>query len=150
MNVPPTTAPVEILLIEPHPGELRLAQEAIGGWKIRNNLHVARSGEEALDFLRSSRDGDHVSRPDLILLDLSLPRMSGLDLLHWIKNDPDFGGVPVIVLTTPDEPQTVIRCYEEHANCFIEKPLDLDRFLNVVLSIESFWCTIVKLPDRDG
>lgn len=138
--------PIEILLVEDNPGDVRLTQEALKEGKVNNNLYVAYDGIEALAFLR--RDGEFVNsvRPDLILLDLNLPKMDGRELLSEIKNDDDLMRIPVVILTTSKAEEDVIKSYNLHANCYITKPVDLDQFISVVKAIEGFWMTIVKLP----
>ena len=137
--------PVEILLVEDNPGDVRLTIEALRESKVRNHLSVARDGVEALAFLR--REGGHAEavRPDLILLDLNLPRKDGREVLAELKADPDLKTIPVVILTTSRAEQDVLRSYELQANCYISKPVDLDQF-TVVKSIEDFWLTIVTLP----
>ena len=138
--------PVEILLVEDNPGDVRLTKEGLAESKVRNNLHVARDGVEAMAFLR--REGEHAGavRPDLIVLDLNLPRMDGREVLSAVKSDARFKTIPVVVLTTSRAEQDVLRSYELQANCFITKPGDLEQFLTVVRSIEDFWMTVVTLP----
>ena len=140
--------PIEILLVEDNPGDLRLTIEGLNESKVRNNLHVARDGVEAMEFLR--REGQHAGpvRPDLILLDLNLPRMDGREVLSEIKSDPKLKTIPVVVLTTSRAEQDVLRSYELQANCYITKPVDLEQFITVVKSIEDFWFTIVTLPHQ--
>ena len=136
------STPIEILLVEDNPADVRLTQEALREGKVRNNLHVARDGEEALAFLR--REGE--PRPDLILLDLNLPRRDGREVLQEIKSDPRLKTIPVVVLTTSGAEADIVKSYSLHANCYITKPVDLDQFITVVKSIDDFWLTIVKLP----
>jgi two-component system, chemotaxis family, response regulator Rcp1 len=138
--------PVEILLIEDSPGDVRLTQEALKEAKVLNNLTVATDGVEALEILR--RQGPHakVSRPDLILLDLNLPRKDGREVLKEIKADPDLKRIPIVVLTTSRAEEDVIKAYDLHANCYITKPVDFKQFVTVVQSIEDFWLAVVKLP----
>jgi two-component system, chemotaxis family, response regulator Rcp1 len=140
--------PIEILLVEDNPGDVRLTIEGLKEGKVRNNLRLARDGVEAMAFLR--REGQHAdaARPDLILLDLNLPRMDGREVLSAIKSDPRFKTIPVVVLTTSRAEQDVLRSYELQANCYITKPVDLEQFLTVVKSIEDFWLTIVTLPHQ--
>jgi CheY-like chemotaxis protein len=140
--------PIEILLVEDNPGDVRLTKEALRDGKVRNNLNVAKDGVEALEFLR--REGRHANapRPDLILLDLNLPRMSGREVLAEIKQDPELSTIPVVVLTTSQAEQDIVKAYELNANCYVTKPVDLDQFITVVKSIEDFWLTIVRLPNR--
>jgi chemotaxis family two-component system response regulator Rcp1 len=143
---PTTGRPIEILLVEDNPGDVRLTVEGLNESKVRNNLHVARDGVEAMEFLRrKGRHGDAV-RPDLILLDLNLPRMDGREVLAEIKSDAKLKTIPVVVLTTSRAEQDVLRSYELQANCYITKPVDLEQFIAVVKSIEDFWFTIVTLP----
>ena len=146
MNRNVSSRPVEILLVEDNPGDVRLTREALKEGKVRNNLYVTPDGVEALRFLR--REGEHAQavRPDLILLDLNLPRMDGREVLEVIKADPDLRHIPVVVLTSSQAEQDIVRAYDLHANCYVTKPVDLDQFIHVVRSIEDFWFTIVKLP----
>jgi CheY-like chemotaxis protein len=146
MSSQSVSRPVEVLLVEDNPGDVRLTREALREGKIRNNLHVARDGVEALAFLR--RQGEHAGapRPDLILLDLNLPRKDGREVLTEIKDDATLRQIPVVVLTSSQAEEDIIRAYDLHANCYISKPVDLDQFINVVRSIEDFWFTVVKLP----
>jgi two-component system, chemotaxis family, response regulator Rcp1 len=138
--------PIEILLVEDNPGDVRLAIEALRESKVRNNLHVARDGVEALEFLRREERHVDAPRPDLVLLDLNLPRKDGREVLAEIKADADLHTIPVVILTTSRAEQDVLRSYELQANCYITKPVDLDQFITVVKSIEDFWLTIVTLP----
>jgi two-component system, chemotaxis family, response regulator Rcp1 len=146
MSVRPLTRPIEVLLVEDNPGDVRLTREALKEGKVRNNLYVVSDGTEALSFLR--REGDHAGavRPDLILLDLNLPRMDGRQVLEEIKGDPELRMIPVVILTSSQAEQDILKAYDLHANCYVTKPVDLDQFITVVQSIESFWFTIVKLP----
>lgn len=138
---------VEILLVEDNPGEVRLTQEALKDAKIRNNLHVTQDGEEAMSFLRRTGRYDHAVRPDLIILDLNLPKLDGREVLAQIKADPSLRPIPVVVVTTSDAQEDIVGSYDLHANCYITKPVDLDQFLQVVRAIESFWFEIVLLPN---
>jgi CheY-like chemotaxis protein len=146
MSTQSVSRPVEVLLVEDNPGDVRLTREALKEGKIRNHLHVARDGVEALAFLR--RQGEHAGapRPDLILLDLNLPRKDGREVLTEIKDDVSLRQIPVVVLTSSQAEEDIVRAYDLHANCYISKPVDLDQFINVVRSIEDFWFTVVKLP----
>lgn len=137
---------VEILLVEDNPGDIRLTQEALKDSKIRNNLSVVRDGEEALQFLRRNGEFARVPRPDIILLDLNLPRVDGREVLEVIKSDDELKRIPVVVLTTSDDEKDILASYNLHANCYITKPVDLNRFVQIVKSIEGFWFQIVKLP----
>lgn len=138
--------PVEILLVEDNPGDVRLTKEALKEGKVANNLHVAMDGVEALAFLRREGDYSDKPRPDLILLDLNLPKKDGREVLEEIKNDEKLKKIPVVILTTSQDEADVLKTYKLHANCFITKPVDLDQFITVVRSIEDFWLTLVKLP----
>jgi two-component system, chemotaxis family, response regulator Rcp1 len=138
--------PVEILMVEDNPGDVRLTREALKEGKIANNIHVARDGVEAMAFLRREGECASAPRPDLILLDLNLPRKDGREVLAEIKADSDLKRIPVVVLTTSKAEEDIIRAYNLHANCYITKPVDLDRFITIVRSIEDFWLTIVQLP----
>ena len=146
MNARPLTRPVEILLVEDNPGDVRLTREALREGKVRNNLNVAPDGVEALKFLRREEQYADAVRPDLILLDLNLPRKDGREVLEDIKADPALRYIPVVVLTSSQAEQDILRAYDLHANCYVTKPVDLDQFSHVVRSIEDFWFTIVKLP----
>jgi len=138
--------PVEILLVEDNPGDVRLTQEGLKESKVRNNLHVVETGLEALAFLRR-QDGFHdAPRPDLILLDLNLPKLNGRDVLAQVKADPDLRRIPVVILTTSKAEEDILKTYDLHANCYITKPVDFDQFIEVVKVLDNFWFTIVKLP----
>ena len=138
--------PVEILLVEDNPGDVRLTQEALKEGKVYNNLHWAKDGVEALEFLQ--RQGQHANapRPDIILLDLNLPKKDGREVLAEIKKDDRLKHIPVVVLTTSKADEDVLRSYELHANCYVTKPVDLEKFIVVVQSIDRFWLTVVTLP----
>jgi two-component system, chemotaxis family, response regulator Rcp1 len=138
--------PVEILLVEDNPGDVRLAEEALRDAKMSNNLNVASDGVEALAYLR--REGRHANapRPDLVLLDLNLPKKDGREVLGEVKLDPDLRTIPIVVLTTSDADADVVRSYQLHANAYVRKPVDFDAFIEVVRSIEDFWFSVVKLP----
>ena len=138
---------VEILLVEDNPSDVRLIQEALKDGKLRNSLSVVGDGEEALAFLRNEGDFQDAPPPDLILLDLNLPRVDGREILSQIKSCPALKRIPVVVLTTSKSEEDILRSYELQANCFITKPVDLDQFIAIVQSIEEFWLTIVKLPE---
>jgi CheY-like chemotaxis protein len=144
----PTGRPIEILLVEDNPGDVRLTVEGLNEGKVHNNLHVAKDGVEALAFLRRERDYSDAVRPDLILLDLNLPRKDGREVLAEIKADPDLKTIPVVVLTTSRAEQDVLQSYQLQANCYITKPVDLEQFIHVVKSIEDFWLTVVTLPRK--
>ncbi|HEY1296881.1 MAG TPA: response regulator [Chloroflexota bacterium] len=139
---------IEILLVEDNPGDVRLTIEGLKEAKVRNNLHVARDGVEALEFLRRQAQFSDAVRPDLILLDLNLPRIDGREVLAEVKSDPDLKTIPVVVLTTSSAEQDILHSYQLQANCYITKPVDLEQFIKVVRSIEDFWLTIVRLPHQ--
>lgn len=140
--------PVNILLVEDNPGDARLAQEALKENKVANTLHWVDDGVKALQFLHQQEPYADAPRPDVILLDLNLPRKDGREVLAEIKDDPELKRIPVVVLTVSQAEEDILRTYNLHANCYITKPLDLDRFLEVVQQVENFWLTIVKLPNQ--
>jgi two-component system, chemotaxis family, response regulator Rcp1 len=137
---------VEILLVEDNPGDVRLTTEVLKDAKLCNRIHVVCDGEEAVDFLHRRGDYHAAVRPDLILLDLNLPRKDGREVLEEIKGDVSLKHIPVVVLTTSSAEQDILKSYALHANCYITKPVDLEQFAKVVSSIEEFWFSIVKLP----
>ena len=142
--------PIEIMLVEDNPADVRLTRETLKEGKVRNNLHVVSDGVEALAWLRREGKFTDAARPDVILLDLNLPKKDGREVLAEIKGDRDLGRIPVIVLTISQAEQDILAAYDLRANCFISKPIDLDEFIKVVRSIEDFWLTIVKLPEGKG
>ncbi len=142
--------PVEILLVEDNPGDVRLTIEGLKEGKVKNNLQVVEDGAEALAYLKRQGKYQDAVRPDLILLDLNLPRKDGREVLSEIKADEDLRHIPVVVLTSSKAEQDILKAYSLHANCYITKPVDLDQFIAVVESIEDFWFTIVKLPRGEG
>ncbi len=139
---------IEILLVEDNPGDVRLTQEALNDSKLHNNLSIVRDGVEAMTFLKKQDEYEQVPTPDIILLDLNLPRKDGREVLEEIKDDELLRRIPVVVLTTSDADQDILRSYNLHANCYITKPVDLDRFVQIVQTIENFWFQIVKLPPK--
>lgn len=142
------TQPIEILLVEDNPGDARLTLEAMRDAKVRNRIHVVEDGIEAMAFLRrQGRFGD-APRPDLILLDLNLPRMDGREVLSEVKSDPDLRRIPVVVLSTSQAEEDVIRAYDLHANCYVTKPMDLAQFMKIVNQIGEFWVKVVTLPRK--
>jgi CheY-like chemotaxis protein len=138
--------PVEILLVEDNPGDYRLTKEALHEGKVYNNLHWAKDGVEALEFLKRRGKYAKVPRPDIILLDLNLPKKDGREVLSEIKQDGDLRSIPVVILTTSKAEEDVLRSYDLHANCYVTKPVDLEKFIVVVQSIDRFWLTVVTLP----
>ncbi|MFN7087934.1 MAG: response regulator [Burkholderiales bacterium] len=140
------SSPIEILLVEDNPGDMRLTKEALKEGKVYSNLHWAKDGVEALEFLR--REGRFASapRPDIILLDLNLPRKDGREVLAVIKDDELLRNIPVVVLTTSKAEEDVLKSYALHANCYVTKPVDLEKFIVVIQSIDRFWLTVVTLP----
>ena len=139
---------VEILLVEDNPGDVRLTKEAMKEGKMRNNLSVANDGVEAMAFLRREGEFKDAPRPDVVLLDLNLPKMDGRQVLAEIKADPDLRRIPVVVLTSSKADEDIISSYDSHANCYVTKPGDLEQFMEVVRSVEGFWVQIVKLPQE--
>ena len=139
---------VDILLVEDNPGDVRLAQEALKTSKVRNNLFVVEDGVEAMAFLRKGGKYADMPRPDLILLDLNLPRKSGREVLAEVKADPVLKTIPVVILTVSRAEEDVCRAYQLHANCYVTKPLDFEQFLKITRTIEEFWLTIVRLPPK--
>jgi chemotaxis family two-component system response regulator Rcp1 len=140
--------PIHVLLVEDSPGDIRLTQEALKDAKMHIHLDVARDGQEAMAFLMREGEYANAPRPDLILLDLNLPKKDGREVLKEIKEDPTLKIIPVVILTTSASEADILRSYSLHANCYITKPVSLDGFLTVVKSIDSFWMSVVKLPSR--
>ena len=140
--------PIDILLVEDNPGDVRLTIEALRDGKVQNHLHTVPDGVEALAYVRQIGRYADAPRPDLILLDLNLPKKDGREVLAEIKSDEDLCYIPVVILTTSQADQDILRSYGLHANCYVTKPVDLDQFIRVVRSIEDFWLTVVKLPPR--
>lgn len=139
---------IEILLVEDNPGDVRLTIEALKETKVMNNLSVVVDGEEAMDYLKQRGQHADATKPDLILLDLNLPKKSGREVLEEIKQDEELQTIPVVVLTVSQAERDIVKSYQLHANCYINKPIDLDQFVEVIKAIEEFWLTIVKLPPR--
>jgi len=140
--------PIEILLVEDNPGDVRLTQEVLKEGKVHNKLSVVENGVQAISFLKKEDGYKDALTPDLILLDLNMPKKDGREVLLDIKKDKDLKKIPVIVLTTSQAEEDILKVYDLNANCFISKPVDLEQFINVVKSIEDFWLSIVKLPTR--
>ena len=142
----PNTEPIKILMVEDNPGDARLAEEALKDSKINNSLYHVEDGVEAMRFLRRQAEYSDAPQPDLVLLDLNLPRKDGREVLAERKEDPKLKLVPVVVMTTSEAERDLVKSYDLHANAYVVKPIDLERFIEVVQSIEVFWFTIVKLP----
>lgn len=140
--------PINILLVEDNPGDIRLTKEVLKDGKIKNVLSVVMDGEDALLYLKKQGNYTNVLTPDIILLDLNLPKKDGREVLAEIKSDPDLMMIPVIILTTSSAEQDILNTYAHYANCYITKPVDFNQFINVIRSIENFWLTIVKLPTK--
>jgi CheY-like chemotaxis protein len=137
---------IEILLVEDDPGDELITREAFEHNKLKNNLHVAHDGEEGLDFLYQRGAHEDAPRPDLVLLDLNLPKYDGRQLLQQVKSDPDLSRIPVVVLTTSAAEEDIMRSYELHANAYVTKPVDLDQFMSAVRQIDEFFVQVVRLP----
>jgi len=140
---------IDILLVEDNPGDVRLTKEALKESKIKNSLYVVDNGEAAIDFLYKRNGFEDATIPDLIILDLNLPKKDGKEVLTEIKLDEDLKHIPVVVLTTSKSEEDILKSYKLYANCYITKPLELDNFIEVVKTIENFWLTIVKLPPEE-
>lgn len=141
--------PIEILLVEDNPGDVRLTVEALKEGKVANRINIAVDGIDAMAFLRREGKYADAPTPDLILLDLNLPKKNGREVLADIKRDKSLGRIPVVVLTSSQAEKDIIMTYDLHANCYITKPVDFEQFINVIKSIENFWFTVVKLPPKD-
>jgi len=142
----------EILLVEDNPGDARLTVEAFADGRVKNNLNVVSDGVEAMRYLRNEGEFAGKPKPDIILLDLNLPRKDGREVLAEVKADKDLRKIPIVILTTSRAEEDILRTYDLHANCYITKPVELDSFINVVRTIEDFWLTLVRLPrsEDDG
>jgi CheY-like chemotaxis protein len=139
---------IEVLLVEDDPGDVLMTKEAFEDHKLSNQLHVVTDGVEAMEFLRHTGEHADAPRPDLVLLDLNLPRMDGREVLQAIKSDPELASIPVVILTTSEAEEDVLRSYSLHANAYVTKPVDFDRFIQVVRQIDEFFVTVVRLPTR--
>ena len=146
MNAEQRVRPIEILLVEDNPADVRLTMETIKDYKVKNRLEVVGNGIDAMDFLKRKGKFADKARPDLILLDLNLPGKDGREVLAEIKEDPDLCRIPVVVVTSSEAEQDILKAYNLHVNCYITKPVGLTEFVKVVKSIEDFWLTIVRLP----
>ena len=140
---------VDILLVEDNPGDVRLTKEALKDAKVLNDIYVARDGVEAMEFMHREGSFANVPIPDLILLDLNLPRKDGREVLAEIKKDPKLKHIPIVVLTTSKADEDIIKTYNLHANAYITKPVDINRFVEIMHALEEFWFTIVKLPPKE-
>jgi CheY-like chemotaxis protein len=141
-------SPIDVLLIEDDPGDILITREAFEHHKIHNTLHVARDGQEGLDYLRQRGAHEGAQRPDLILMDLNLPKYDGRQLLEQIKSDPDLCHIPLVVLTTSSAEEDILRSYRLHANAYVTKPVGFDEFMNVIRQIDEFFVQVVRLPGR--
>ena len=148
MNSSPGGRPIQILMVEDNADDIELTIEALKDARVGNFLSVVKNGEEALSYLRCQGQYRQAVRPDLILLDLNMPKKNGRDVLREIKSDPQLKRIPVVILTTSQAEEDILHTYDLHANCYITKPVDFNQFLKVVRSIEDFWLTVVKLPPR--
>ena len=148
MNNSSQISPIEILLVEDNPGDVILTQEAFSAAKIWNNIHTAKDGEEALSYLKQTSGFENAVKPDLILLDLNLPKVDGREVLDKVKSDDDLCHIPIVVLTSSEAEQDILKTYEMHANSYIVKPINLEQFANVINAIENFWFTVVALPTK--
>jgi chemotaxis family two-component system response regulator Rcp1 len=142
MNV----VPIDILLVDDSPSDVLLTREALKDARIANDLSVARDGEEAMDYLRQQGEHADKTRPDIVILDLNLPRKDGREVLREIKGDDSLRRIPVVILTTSSSDRDIGECYDSYANCFLTKPIDFDEFIDVVRSMEHFWISVVRLP----
>ena len=142
--------PIEILLVEDNPGDVELTREALDAAKVRNRLHVVDNGADAVEFLFRRGKFEDVPRPDIILLDLNLPKKDGRQVLSEIKAEPSLSQIPILVLTTSQAEEDILHAYQLHANCYVTKPVDFKQFLHIISTIEDFWLGVVKLPKRLG
>jgi CheY-like chemotaxis protein len=146
MTPKPAGQPIEVLLVEDDPGDVLLIQEAFADNKLLNNLNIVNDGEQALAYLRREGEYAEARRPDLVLLDLNLPRKDGREVLQEVKTDESLQTIPVVVLTTSDAEEDVLRSYQLHANAYVPKPVDFDRFVSIVRQIDDFFVSVVRLP----
>jgi len=146
MTPKPAGQPIEVLLVEDDPGDILLIREAFEFNKVHNTLNVVSDGEQALDYLRGAGDYTGAIRPDLVLLDLNLPRKDGREVLAEVKSDPDLRTIPIVVLTTSEAEEDVLKSYQLHANAYVTKPVDFERFVSIVRQIDDFFVSVVRLP----
>ncbi len=140
--------PIEVLLVEDDPGDVLMTQEAFHDYKIANNLHVVTNGEDAISYLRKEGAFAHVKTPDLVLLDLNLPRRDGREVLREVKSDAELRRIPIVVLTTSDAEEDVLASYQLHANAYVRKPVDFEQFVAAIRAIDNFFISVVRLPGR--
>jgi two-component system response regulator len=150
MSMGDQTSPITILLVEDDPGDVTLTREAFAHHRVRNELHVVSDGVEALAYLRREGEYADAERPDLILLDLNLPKVDGREVLAAVKDDPDLSVIPIVVLTTSEAEEDVLKSYQLHANAYVTKPVDFDAFIKAVQQIDDFFVTVVRLPGQRG
>lgn len=148
--MPHNPRPIDILMVEDNPGDVELSLDALREGKLLNHVHVARDGEEALDFLYKRGAFTEAPTPDIILLDLNMPRMTGIDVLRIIKEDEALKHIPAVVLTSSEADRDVLQSYRLHANCYLVKPVEMDKFLAVIHTFEHFWLNVVTLPNSDN
>ena len=146
MDYPTDAIPLDVLLVEDDEGDVLMTREAFEFYKLRNTLHVVTDGEQALQFLRREGEYEHAPRPGLILLDLNLPRRDGREVLAEVKADPELRSIPVVVLTTSEAEEDILRSYSLYANAYVSKPVDFERFMDVIRQIDNFFITVVELP----
>ena len=146
MTPKPIGQPIEVLLVEDDPGDVLLIREAFEFNKVHNNLHVVNDGEQALEYLRKQGPHAEANRPDLVLLDLNLPRKDGREVLAEVKQDPELRTIPIVVLTTSEAEEDVLKSYQLHANAYVTKPVDFERFVSIVRQIDDFFVSVVRLP----
>lgn len=150
MSISGSSQPIEILLIEDNAGDVRLTQEAFKEARVLNNMSVARDGCEALSVLRQEGPHRTAPQPDIIFLDLNLPKRSGIEVLEGIKSDDRLKRIPVVIITSSKSDDDILKSYNLHANCYVTKPIDLEQFIQVVKAIEGFWLSVVKLPPKEN
>jgi len=148
MNPIDSNAPIELLLVEDDPGDVLMTKEALEGSKLLHSLHTVSNGEEALAYLRREHPFEDEGRPDLVLLDLNLPRLDGHEVLSIVKSDPDLRRIPIVVLTTSEAEEDIVRSYDLHANAYVTKPVGFDSFMSVIRQVDEFFLSVVRLPPR--
>jgi CheY-like chemotaxis protein len=148
MNILDSNAPIELLLVEDDPGDVLMTKEALEGSKLVHNLHTVSNGEEAVAYLRREHPFENQGRPDLVLLDLNLPRLDGHEVLSIVKSDPDLRRIPVVVLTTSEAEEDILRSYDLHANAYVTKPVGFESFMSVIRQVDDFFLSVVRLPPR--